>query len=241
MQSEQRSFQDRVLVEAIGVSRKFVIGNFTHNALENVSLELKRNAFTAIAGPSGSGKSTLLNILGCLERPSSGEVRIEGTSTRDMTLQELAYFRAHRLGFIFQTFNLIPTLNALENVEYPLLLTGANSKDRKIRAEEALQKVGLEKFLKNRPNQLSGGQRQRVAIARAIVKSPVVVLADEPTANLDSKTSVEILALMQSLNKNEHITFLLSSHDPLVLSRAQTVIHLADGKRVETSEMSNVA
>lgn len=233
--------EEGFLLEAISVSRTFILGSHVHQALQNVSLKLERNAFTAIAGPSGSGKSTLLNILGCLERPTSGDVKVEGISTRDMSVPELAKFRAEKLGFIFQTFNLIPTLNALENVEYPLLLTGVHSKERIERAQEALNKVGLENFYKNRPSQLSGGQRQRVAIARAIVKKPLLVLADEPTANLDQKTSCEILDLMQELNSQEQITFLLSSHDPLVLKRTHRVIHLVDGKQTQDNELLNVA
>lgn len=229
------------IVEAINVSRDFYIGGYKHQALVEVSLTINRGDFFAIAGPSGSGKSTLLNILGCLERPTAGEVKIQGSSTRQMSVNALADFRAERLGFVFQTFNLIPTLNAQENVEYPLLLLQMTAKERRQRAQEALVKVGLENFRNNRPSQLSGGQRQRVAIARAIVKMPLLVLADEPTANLDHRTSTEILDLMQALNQNEKTTFLFSSHDALVLSRAESVMHLKDGKMLQRNEIDHVA
>ncbi len=229
------------LVQAIDVCRSFFLGEHSHQALTNVSLEIKKHDFSAIAGPSGSGKSTLLNILGCLERPTSGDVMIEGVSTKELSIRQLSDFRAKKLGFVFQTFNLVPTLSSLENVEYPLLLLNINAKERKQRSEEALKKVGLEKFLKNHPSQLSGGQRQRVAIARAIVKKPLLVLADEPTANLDKKTANEILDLMQQLNLAEKIAFLFSSHDPLVLARANSVAYLTDGQRDESHREQYVA
>ncbi|MBM4317839.1 MAG: ABC transporter ATP-binding protein [Deltaproteobacteria bacterium] len=235
--------KDRVcenIVQAVDVGRKYSLGLCEHQALLGVNFNLKKNDFAAIAGPSGSGKSTLLNILGCLERPSNGDVLIEGISTQKFNTFELAEFRAHRLGFIFQTFNLIPTLSALENVEYPLLLLKLKAKDRRLQAEEALVKVGLEKFLKSRPNEMSGGQRQRVAIARAIVKKPVLILADEPTANLDQKTAREILDLMQRLNVEDGISVLFSSHDGEVLKRASSVTYLVDGQVWNPKERGNL-
>lgn len=241
MFESKQSQSARNLVQVIDVGRTYTLGQHQHQALSNINLEVRSQDFIAIAGPSGSGKSTLLNILGCLERPSKGTVLIEGTSIDHLKIPQLAEFRARKLGFIFQTFNLIPTLSSLENVEYPLLLLGLPSRQRRQMAEGALAKVGLEKFTKNRPNQLSGGQRQRVAIARAIVKNPLLVLADEPTANLDQKTATEILDLMQQLNQEEKITFVFSSHDSLVLTRAKSVSYLADGRNVIPSGVKHVA
>lgn len=235
------SSQNSLVVQAVGVTRTYQIGPTEYPVLSDVFFDLKKNDFAALAGPSGSGKSTLLNILGCLDRPTSGDVLIEGVSTKQLTLSELADFRSQKLGFIFQTFNLIPTLTALENVEYPLLLQKLPAKKRRAMAEESLAKVGLEKFFKFRPSQLSGGQRQRVAIARAIVKKPVLILADEPTANLDHKTSHEILTLLQQLNLNEGMTVLFSSHDPDVLRLASQVTHLVDGATVQKGKFSHVA
>jgi putative ABC transport system ATP-binding protein len=229
------------VVQAVEVSRIYSLGEHTHQALNKVSLQVSSQAFCAIAGPSGSGKSTLLNILGCLERPSSGDVFVEGISTKQLTVNQLADFRSQKLGFVFQTFNLVPTLSALENVEDPLLLLNISAAERRTIAQEALKKVGLEKFLKNRPSQLSGGQRQRVAIARAIVKKPLLILADEPTANLDRNTATEILDLMQRLNSEEKMTFVFSSHDPLVLKRATHVSYLVDGIKVSEGEERHVA
>jgi putative ABC transport system ATP-binding protein len=236
-----QSSASQFVVQAFDICRNYTLGEFQHQALKNVSFEVRRQDFAAIAGPSGSGKSTLLNILGCLERPSSGDVLIEGVSTKQLSIEQLANFRAEKLGFIFQTFNLIPTLNALENVEYPLLLLNCSAKERRSKAREALQKVGLEKFYRNTPSQLSGGQRQRVAIARAIVKRPLLILADEPTANLDQKTSNEILDLLQRLNQEERMTVLFSSHDPLVLKRASSVSYLVDGCCAPNEGLPHVA
>ena len=241
MKFQNKPSDSTSIVKAVSVSRKYLMGALEYPALREINFNLNRNDFSAIAGPSGSGKSTLLNILGCLDRPSSGDVFIEGISTRELSLSELADFRSQKLGFIFQTFNLIPTLSALENVEYPLLLQKLPSKLRKKMAEESLVKVGLEKFFHFRPGQLSGGQRQRVAIARAIVKKPILILADEPTANLDHRTSLEILALMQHLNREEQMSVLFSSHDPEVLKRASTVTYLMDGVTMREGNVSHVA
>ncbi|NQW44857.1 MAG: ABC transporter ATP-binding protein [Deltaproteobacteria bacterium] len=220
-----------LVVEAHRVSRTYSIGSHCHQALNQVSLEIRKGDFCDIAGPSGSGKTTLLNILGCLDRPTEGDVLIEGVSTKKFSVNELAKFRSENLGFIFQTFNLIPTLSALENVEYPLLLLSRTYRSRRELAEEALKIVGLENFKRNRPGQLSGGQRQRVAIARALVKKPLLILADEPTANLDRKNSIEILDLMSRLHEENGVTFLFSSHDPLVLKRATKISYLSDGRQ----------
>lgn len=212
------------------VHKRFHLGDYEVHALRGVNLEVKARALLAIAGTSGSGKTTLLNLIGCIDLPSSGQVYFKGVDTQTMDDQELSKMRALSIGFVFQTFNLLPVLTALENVEYPLQLLGYPTARRSKEAQEALNRVGLEKFFHHRPAQLSGGQRQRVAIARALVKRPQLILADEPTANLDVKTATEVLELMADLNASEGIAFIFSSHDPLVLKRAKQVVHLVDGK-----------
>ena len=222
------------VVRAKDVTRVYSLGEHLLHALNGVSIEVMPGDFLAIAGPSGSGKTTLLNMLACIDRPSSGEIFVEGIPTRLLGPDALADFRSKKIGFIFQTFNLIPTLSALENVEYPLLLQGVTNPERKARSIDALKRVGLASFLNHRPSQLRGGQRQRVAIARAIVKKPLLVLADEPTANLDKKTANEVLDLMQDLHAEARVTFVFSSHDSLVLNRAQKIVPLIDGKEDST-------
>jgi putative ABC transport system ATP-binding protein len=199
-------------------------------ALTSVSLDFAAGEFSAIAGPSGSGKSTLLNIIGTLDAPTSGEVLYEGRKVSGLPPEAAADFRLRSLGFIFQAYNLIPVLTAVENVEYPLVLQGVPAAQRRSRALEVLGWVGMESMANRRPNLLSGGQQQRVAVARSIVHRPIVVLADEPTANLDSKTAASLLDVMEALNQSRSVTFIFSSHDPAVLSRARRVIHLHDGK-----------
>ncbi|MFC1521387.1 ABC transporter ATP-binding protein [Elusimicrobiota bacterium] len=199
-------------------------------AVRGVSLEFAEGDFAAIAGPSGSGKSTLLNIMGTLEEPTTGRMFFNG---KDMYLageDEKAGFRLKTLGFIFQAFNLIPVLSAYENVEYPLILKGLVGSERRSLVEEALRFVGLSDCMQRKPSKLSGGQQQRVAIARAIAAGPKLILADEPTANLDSKTAMEVVRLMERINKETGTTFIFSSHDDLILSIAQRVIKLRDGK-----------
>lgn len=202
-------------------------------ALRDMSLSFERGEFTAIAGPSGSGKSTLLNLIGTLDLPTHGEVFFDGRKVSSMSENQLAEFRLRSLGFVFQAYNLIPVLSALENVEYVLALQGLGRQERRTRSLEALRWVGLEAHSHRRPDLLSGGQQQRVAVARAIVHRPTVVLADEPTANLDSKTSADLLDLMAKLNVEHGITFLFSSHDALVLERARRIIRIRDGHLVE--------
>jgi len=199
-------------------------------ALRSVSLDFSRGEFTAIAGPSGSGKSTLLNIIGTLDAPTKGEVIYEGRHVSTLDENQLADFRLRALGFVFQAFNLIPVLTAVENVEYVLALQGVPAGERRERSHEALKWVGLESQADRRPDLLSGGQQQRVAVARAIVHRPMVVLADEPTANLDSKTAESLLELMAKLNEDRGATFLFSSHDPRVLKRARRVVEIRDGR-----------
>ncbi len=204
-------------------------------ALHALTLTFARGEFTAIAGPSGSGKSTLLNIIGTLDAATKGEVVYDGRRVSGLSEAELADFRLLSLGFVYQAYNLIPVLSAAENVEYVLALQGVPRAERTARAREALKWVGLEPQADRRPDLLSGGQQQRVAVARAIVHRPMVVLADEPTANLDSKTAESLLELMQGLNRDQGVTFLFSSHDPRVLSRARRVVHISDG-RLATDE-----
>ena len=216
------------LVEVRGVTKVYERGSKVA-ALAGVSLSIERGEFTALAGPSGSGKSTLLNLIGTLDRPTKGEVLYEGQRVSILDEAAQADFRLGALGFVFQAYNLIPVLTAAENVEYPLVLRGVDAVERREAALEALRWVGLETFADRRPDLLSGGQQQRVAVARAIVHRPALVLADEPTANLDSKTGAALLDVMQNLNAEHGLTFLFSSHDPAVLSRARRVVHLSDG------------
>jgi putative ABC transport system ATP-binding protein len=199
-----------------------------------VSLVVERGEFITVAGPSGSGKSTLLNLIGCLDHPSSGRVLIGDEDVATLGDDALSDLRAERIGFIFQTFNLIPVLSALENVEFPLLVRQSaergGRKDARGRALRALEEVGLADFARHRPDELSGGQRQRVAVARALVTDPVIVLADEPTANLDSATGETIVTLMEEINRRDGTTFIFSTHDPRVMARAHRVLRLADGR-----------
>ncbi len=229
------------------VTKRYRMEGVEVEALKGVDLTVNVGEFMALAGTSGSGKTTLLNLIGAIDKPSSGEIILDGIPLRMLVPDELARFRCKKLGFVFQTFNLIPTLNTLENVEYPLLLLGMGKEQRRRMATEALEQVGLGKKLRNRPGELSGGQRQRVAIARAMVKKPRLILADEPTANLDRKTATEILDLMQKLNQEMQTTFIFSTHDNMILSRAQRIFYLADGAQAEapvsfaTSELKRCA
>jgi len=221
-----------VLVE--GVSKEYALGKQTVTALRGVSLAVSKGEFMALAGPSGSGKSTLLNMIGCIDTPTSGRICIEGTDIGGKTPDELADLRLNTLGFVFQTFNLLPVLSARENIEYPLLQKrDIDKNERHKRIEHYLKVVGLEHHAHHRPNELSGGQRQRVAIARALATHPKIVLADEPTANLDHKTGEDILRLMKKLNQEEGTTFIFSTHDARVMEMADRVIELADGQVTE--------
>lgn len=219
------------IVEITGVVKEYPLGKQVVQALRGIDLSIDRGEFTTIAGPSGSGKTTLLNMIGCIDTPTRGTVMVDGKATNNLSDAELTRLRLQKLGFIFQSFNLIPVLDVFQNVEFPLLLQGGvSSADRKQRVEDVIQKVGLAQYLRQRPTELSGGQRQRVAIARALVTRPAIVLADEPTANLDSATGRAIIDLMRDLNKNEKITFIFSTHDQQVMSRADRVIRIGDGK-----------
>lgn len=220
------------LIEVHNVSKVYD-GTNKVSALTGLNLSFRSGEFTAIAGPSGSGKSTLLNIIGTLDTPTHGEVRYEGRKVSFLCPDDLAEFRLRSLGFVFQAYNLIPVLTAVENAEYPLVLQGFPPAERRARAMEVLRWVGLENLAHRRPDLLSGGQQQRVAVARSIVHKPMVILADEPTANLDSRTGAALLDLMQGLNRDRGLTFVFSSHDPAVLSRATRVIRIHDGRLVD--------
>lgn len=217
--------------EVKDVTKSYGSGAAQVHALAQVSVALAAGEFTAICGPSGSGKTTLLNIVGLLDEPSSGSVFVEGQDVSSMSAREMARTRARRIGFVFQAFNLVPVLTAVENVETALHLARTPG-DRREMAKQALVSVGLGELLDRRPGELSGGQQQRVAVARALVKRPALVIADEPTANLDSRTGGQILDLMKQLNEEQRVTFVFSTHDPMVMERARRIITLQDGRIV---------
>ena len=213
------------------VSKEYALGAHSVRALDDVTLTIEEGVFLAIAGPSGSGKSTLLNLIGCIDTPTEGRVVVAGHDVAGRSPDDLSDIRARNIGFIFQTFNLFPVLTAEENIEYPLLqLDEVTRSERKQRVARLLELVELTKFARHRPNQLSGGQRQRVAIARALVAEPEIVLADEPTANLDHRTGETILALMRSINRKLGTTFIFSTHDQKVIDAADRLIGIEDGK-----------
>jgi putative ABC transport system ATP-binding protein len=214
------------------VSKEYLLGRTLVPALRGVTLSVEPGEFMAVAGPSGSGKSTLLNLMGCLDHPSSGRVLIDGQDVAALGDNARSDLRADKIGFIFQNFNLIPVLSALENVEFPLLMRRGSNHSRQ-RALDALEQVGLREFARHRPDELSGGQRQRVAAARALVTDPAIVLADEPTANLDSTTGDAIVSLMLEINRRQGTTFIFSTHDPRVMGHAHRIVRLADGKVVD--------
>ena len=217
------------VVSVKDVSKTYRLGSQTVTALADVCLTIHGGEFMAVAGPSGSGKTTLLNLIGCLDVPTSGEIAIDGEPIARLTAGRRADLRARKLGFIFQTFNLIPVLTAWENVEYPLLIHRRGGEAAQ-RVRRALEQVGLGERARHRPSELSGGQQQRVAIARALVSEPALVLADEPTANLDSATGREIVDLMRRLNRERGTTFVFSTHDPRIMSAADRVVEISDGR-----------
>ena len=212
------------------VDKTYRLDTVTVPALSGVSIDIRPGRFTVLCGPSGSGKPTLLNMMGCIDRPDAGEIQVDGQAVQAMTDDALSDFRARRIGFVFQNFNLLPVLTAFENVEYPLVLAAVPAAQRKERVRALLDAVGLADRAGNRPGQLSGGQRQRVAIARALATEPALVLADEPTANLDSQTGAEIIALMRRLQRERGASFVFSSHDPMVLAQADDVVRIRDGR-----------
>lgn len=215
--------------------RHYVMGTETVQALRGVSLDIQRNEYVAIMGPSGSGKSTMMNMLGCLDTPTSGEYWLNGQETSRLSDDQLAQVRNKEIGFVFQTFNLLPRATALHNVELPLVYAGTSSRERRRRAETALQRVGLGNRMDHRPNELSGGQRQRVAIARALVNDPSILLADEPTGNLDSSTSAEIMAVFGDLHRQGQ-TVIMVTHEQDIAAHAERVVVLRDG-RVESDRI----
>jgi len=228
------------LIEVKNVSKVYSLGDVTVKALDGVSLTIEKGEFVAVMGPSGSGKSTFMNILGCLDKPTGGQYILEGTDVGGLTRDDLSTIRNKQLGFVFQGFNLLPRTTALENVELPMLYNGLPAKDRKEKAMEALKKVGLAGREMHHPNQLSGGQQQRVAIARALVNNAPVILADEPTGNLDTKTSVEIMELFVSLNLESKITIILVTHEPDIAAYSRRIIRFLDGKVLSDQESTPV-
>ena len=225
-----------VALELRDVSKIYKLGTVQVKALDNVNLQIQTRDFVAILGPSGSGKSTLLNLLGALDRPTKGSILLEGTNLARMSDGQLSKIRRYKIGFIFQSFNLIPTLSAVENVMVPLTPVAGDGGRLRKKAEQLLETVGLAKRMHHRPTELSGGEQQRVAIARSLIGNPVIILADEPTGNVDSKTGEEIMELMTSLNREHGQTFIVVSHDPRIKNVAARVVYLRDGQIVDTLE-----
>ena len=224
------------VIRAENVVKDYGLNGQTVHALRGVSLEFQGGEFTAIAGPSGSGKSTFLHLAGCLDTLTGGNMLVGGSDTGRLSRSQLAILRRHSIGFIFQAYNLIPVLSVEENISFPLTLMGVDKKEIKERAAKVLREVGLEGMAKRRPREMSGGQQQRVAIARALVKKPSLILADEPTANLDSTIGREILDLMAALNKSEGTTFIFSTHDQMVMDYARRLVRIRDGQ-IESDEV----
>lgn len=225
------------MIHIANIYKIYQMGETQVNALNNISLDIKQHEFVAIVGPSGSGKSTLMNMLGCLDTPTSGTYELDGKEISRMNDNQLADIRNNRIGFIFQGFNLLPKLTAVENVELPLIYQGMKSHERYERSVDALKIVGLEERIRHRPNELSGGQQQRVAIARALVTNPPIILADEPTGNLDSKSGREIMEILHQLNQAGN-TIILITHDNSIAMQANRVVRIQDGQIIEDREVS---
>lgn len=229
------------IVELKDVHKKYPLGKTEVHAVKGISFEINKGDFVSIAGPSGSGKSTTLNMIGCIDTASEGDVLINGINTRGLKDRSITNLRHETLGFIFQSFNLIPVLNVYENIEFPLLLgkgKRGNKKEEREWIDTLIKEVGLEQWRNHKPNELSGGQRQRVAIARALVTRPEIVLADEPTANLDSKTGEDILNLMKKINREQNTTFIFSTHDATIVEMADHIIRLKDGQIIKNERFS---
>lgn len=224
-----------LVVSCRSISRTYQDDTVPVRALVDVNFEVSRGEFVSLAGPSGSGKSTLLNIIGGLDRPDAGSVEVDGVELNDLSESELSELRLKKMGFVFQAYNLIPVLSARENVEFIMQLQGVPAADRRRRAEDMLEELGLVGMADRRPGEMSGGQQQRVAVARAIVTHPVLLLADEPSANLDSKTTEELLKLLRRLNEEHGVTIVTATHDPLVMSFARRQVRLRDGQIIEDS------
>ncbi|MGB7548784.1 MAG: ABC transporter ATP-binding protein [Terracidiphilus sp.] len=229
------------LVSVEAVSRKFPFDHNVVSALDNVNLRVSAGEFLAIAGPSGSGKSTLLNLIGCIDKPTAGRILVEGVDTTKLKPGSMTLLRREKIGFVFQTFNLIPVFTAAENVEFPLLIQGLSSSERRVRVAEALESVGLSARAHHRPDLLSGGERQRVAVARAIVHHPALVLADEPTANLDTRNATQLIDLMRDLNRRLGLTFIFSTHDARLLEHTPRIVRLCDGQVVSDAHPAGTA
>lgn len=221
---------DGTVIRIERVSKIYHTGDITVHALRALSLSVRHGEFVAIMGPSGSGKSTLMNIIGCLDRPTKGQYFLEGVDVSTMGKAALADTRNKRVGFVFQSFNLVSRTSALENVELPLLYAGVGAAERQRRSRAALAEVGLSDREKNMPNQLSGGQQQRVALARSLVNNPSIILADEPTGALDTRTSVEVMGIFQRLNREKNLTIIVVTHEPDVARYAQRIVHFRDGR-----------
>jgi putative ABC transport system ATP-binding protein len=230
-----------MIIQAVDVTKVYETRGVLTRALDGVCLGLEAGEFCALAGPSGSGKTTLLNLLGALDAPTSGKIQIEGVELSELSPAQLSDLRLHKLGFVFQAYNLIPVLTARENVEFVMELQSISNKERRDRAIAVLERVGLAGLEDKRPLEMSGGQQQRVAVARAIASRPRVVLADEPTANLDSGTATQLLELMAELNREDGVTFLFSTHDPLVMDAARRVVRLHDGRVVDDDRKGQVS
>jgi putative ABC transport system ATP-binding protein len=228
------------IIELKNARKTYLLGKVQVEAVRGVSFAIEKGDFVSIAGPSGSGKSTILNLIGCIDTPTSGGVEIEGKPTAGYSDAELTRLRHDTIGFIFQSFNLIPVLDVYENIEFPLLLGNGKGpkKERRDWVDSLIAEVGLEQWRRHKPNELSGGQRQRVAIARALVTKPAIVLADEPTANLDSKTGEQIISLMKKINRDLSTTFIFSTHDAHIVGIADHVIRLSDGEIIENTRNS---
>lgn len=219
------------VIEVVGVTKDYIEkGRITTRALQGVDLTVEAGEFMALAGPSGSGKTTLLNLIGALDRPTSGTIRIAGRELNGLSERDLSDLRRDHVGFVFQAYNLVPVLTAAENAEYVMELQGVGASERRKRVSELFERMGIKDLLDTRPLKMSGGQQQRVAVARAIASKPAIVLADEPTANLDQTTGRALVALMRELNREQGVTFVFSTHDPMVLEQADRVVRMVDGK-----------
>jgi putative ABC transport system ATP-binding protein len=227
--------KNHAVIQIKEIRKVYQMGEIKVHALKGVSLEIHRGEITTIMGPSGSGKSTLMNILGCLDQPTSGNYYLDGEDVSQMTDDELAHVRNRRVGFVFQNFNLLARTSAMDNVQLPLVYAGVSAKERRVRAQQVLESVGLGDRLNHTPNELSGGQQQRVAIARSLVNNPAIILADEPTGNLDSKSGEEVMAILQRLNHEQGITIVMVTHDPRISHHTQRIFHLFDGE-IESEE-----
>lgn len=225
------------IIEIKNITKTYKEHDFEVHAVNGVNLSFKQGEFAAIVGPSGSGKTTLLNMIGGLDKPTAGEINIDNTNISELSSSKLIDFRMRNIGFVFQAYNLIPVLTAKENVEFIMFLQGKSKTQKETRSKELLNAVGLGDRMNSRPNKLSGGQQQRVAVARALASKPKFILADEPTANLDSKSAETLLEIMEKLNREENITFIFSTHDQRVVNKARRVIKLVDGQ-IESDELT---